>query len=122
MFILKKLFLRKPKTALCGKWHRHWESSLKYQGGSETICFKSDGRFKITLIEFYENEKFKATERGNYVFSPEEGTATLTFDGGALSAHPKGDTESWENIRITLDNLEFNDECNQFWNYTKMNR
>lgn len=119
MFNLKTFFSRKPKTELCGKWHRQWESALKYSGGSETLCFKPDGRFKIILVEFYEGEKFKATERGSYMYSKEEGIVTLIYDGGVLSGHQQGDKETWRDVRITADGLEFKDESKHLWNYTK---
>lgn len=119
MINLKTLFCRKPKTALCGKWHRQWESALSFRGGSETLYFKSDGRFKITMIEFYEEENFKSTERGSYSYSPENRIITLTYDGGVLSAHSKGEKETWSEVRISHEGLEFCDECSQLWNYTK---
>lgn len=119
MFNLKKLFCRKRKTPLCGQWNRRWEAVMKVHGGSETLCIKSNGRFKFILVEFCENEKFKSTECGNYIYSQENGTLILTYDGGALSGHSKGDKETYTDVEISGNILELKDECNSLWKYIR---
>lgn len=119
MISLKKLFCRKHKTALCGKWYRKWEATLKAHGGSETLCIKSNGRFKFILVEFSEGDKFKATEHGCYIYSQTDNTLILSYDGGVLSGHSKGDKEMYTDVNISGDTLELRDECNRLWKYIK---